>query len=568
MSFEVTPEHEAIYAHTDSGASLAVLAGAGTGKTATAVEITKRAPNRRTLYLAFNKPVADQARRRFPGHVTSKTAHALAFAAVGHQYKERISTSIWDLRSKIEDRFTPHWIANGGHTDTAKVAALATIATIVAYCQTADDDIAEHHVPESSYDASVITKLARMLWRSIIDPSSTIPVLHDFYLKLYQLSKPRIPIASIIYDEAQDANGAMLDIVLRQTAQLIFIGDPAQAIYGWRGATDAFDAIHLPRLPLSASWRFGQDIANIANFILDTRPRTDHVRMIGRGGPSSVIRDSGSDGHPNVYLSRSNSGLIGRASHYARQGARISIPKGIDQICAWSLAAFDLWKYGNTRHPAFSFFGSWNDLCEAAGTQLGAPYRQYVELVQANLNDVPEIIHLITARAVPQETADIILSTVHTFKGSEGHHVRLGDDFSPFCSEKQRNFEPTGIFEYDVEEANLAYVAVTRARGLLELGGYAGVLVQSLENARRMAHRSLAEAPGLPLDLVLPTAPTPVAVHATSARELALDYAADPVPPRPAPVSTPPREPAPKPVYYPCFDGQTPSLFPPPAEAD
>lgn len=56
---------------------------AGTGKTTTLVNYAKRRPHLRFLYVAFNKSVADEAQRRFPGNVTSKTVHSLAFADIG-----------------------------------------------------------------------------------------------------------------------------------------------------------------------------------------------------------------------------------------------------------------------------------------------------------------------------------------------------------------------------------------------------------------------------------------------------------------------------------------------------
>ena len=63
---------------------LALQAGAGTGKT-TALAQLAHATRRRGRYLAYNRAIAQDATRRFPRSVLCKTAHALAYAAVGHR---------------------------------------------------------------------------------------------------------------------------------------------------------------------------------------------------------------------------------------------------------------------------------------------------------------------------------------------------------------------------------------------------------------------------------------------------------------------------------------------------
>lgn len=61
------------------------LCPAGTGKTTTLVKYAEQRPHLRFLYVAFNKSVANEAQRRFPSNVISKTVHSLAFADIGRR---------------------------------------------------------------------------------------------------------------------------------------------------------------------------------------------------------------------------------------------------------------------------------------------------------------------------------------------------------------------------------------------------------------------------------------------------------------------------------------------------
>jgi len=93
---------------------------------------------------------------------------------------------------------------------------------------------------------------AEELWKLISDPNYTkvnaLP--HDAYVKIWQLSKPTNlqdteRVDCIMIDEAQDMNGAMLDVFLHQTGcPRIIVGDPYQQIYQWRKSQLFFYAGH------------------------------------------------------------------------------------------------------------------------------------------------------------------------------------------------------------------------------------------------------------------------------------------------------------------------------------
>jgi AAA domain len=74
-----------------SGDELALIAGAGTGKTTT-LELMGQAARTGTcgIYMTFNRAAADDARARCPRDVKCSTAHSLAFRATGQEFKDRL----------------------------------------------------------------------------------------------------------------------------------------------------------------------------------------------------------------------------------------------------------------------------------------------------------------------------------------------------------------------------------------------------------------------------------------------------------------------------------------------
>ena len=71
---KLTPEQQAILDRPPT-TTIKVAAGAGCGKTSTLIEYGRRWPAR-GLYLAFNKSIADEARRKFPASIETRTAHS------------------------------------------------------------------------------------------------------------------------------------------------------------------------------------------------------------------------------------------------------------------------------------------------------------------------------------------------------------------------------------------------------------------------------------------------------------------------------------------------------------
>lgn len=489
--YELTAEQKAIVARSKARKSFAVKAFAGSGKTSTAVEIVKANPDVRFLYIAFNRKVAEEARERFPRNCTVKTAHALAFASHGKPFVDRLTTSTFQLKKALAERFERAYLAHGGDAEHLNAAFLATIDSLNEFFASDRARIALDDVAEGPYDRALIAKIARAIWRAMTDVAETIPVTHDAYLKAWQLSRPTLPAQYLIFDECQDASPAMLDVVLNSGIPTIFIGDPWQSIYAFRGAVDAFRRIgHLPTLPLSSSWRFGPEIAAQANAILSALG--ERTPLKGHGPASRVITAIDSNVVPDAVVARTTGGLITEAVALAGAGSTIHIVGGIDQIFAWLKATYEMIAFGRSRHADFVAFKNYDELKETAELPIGKAYAPYVRLGEQYGTGLLQVLAQLEAAHVAKAAdAAVVLSSAHRFKGQEAPRVRIADDYRPFARiEPPKNKDDKEHLVVDLQEANLAYVALTRGKEVLDISRYLDVLRQSLD----------ALASGLPIE--------------------------------------------------------------------
>jgi len=92
VNFEATPQQDEAVGRFLSGSDLVVQAGAGTGKTSTLKLMAEAAPRQRGQYIAFNRSIVEEAGRKMPASVSARTAHSLAFAAVGKPLAHKLQS--------------------------------------------------------------------------------------------------------------------------------------------------------------------------------------------------------------------------------------------------------------------------------------------------------------------------------------------------------------------------------------------------------------------------------------------------------------------------------------------
>lgn len=268
MSYPDTPEQAAVIAW--KGTRLVVSACAGSGKTTTLRRFAEENPTERMLYVAYNRAIRDEAEQKFPFNVICKTSHQLAWPTVGKHYSQRLVNTLrlTDVARALNSR---NWLL-----------ARLTLDVLNRFMCSASAKISEEHLPDQDDSKGLqperILLSAQNIWAMMSSRQGSFLVTHDTYLKIYQLSKPDLSAryTTVLFDEAQDANPVTSAIILEQACRVVLVGDTHQQIYRFRGADNALHAPQLEcadRLWLTHSFRFGPEIAEVANRLLSLKGR-------------------------------------------------------------------------------------------------------------------------------------------------------------------------------------------------------------------------------------------------------------------------------------------------------
>ena len=240
-----------------------VRAFAGTGKTTTLLEYVKRRPGHKFAYLTFNRQVMLEAERKFPANTKALNFHRLAFKARGFAYNQKMLRgslrprrvrrvgSPLQRRTRGARHSNPRGVPQvrgRAHHPGPRAPGRAGEEGVLQ--RLGEGSIGEERSRDAEED---LAALATDLWESMrrrrdpnVDKDTSLPMTDSGYLKLYQLSKPRLDYDYdvLMLDEAQDAAPVMADIILQQEGcAKILVGDPHQEIYSFMGAKNAMAAV-------------------------------------------------------------------------------------------------------------------------------------------------------------------------------------------------------------------------------------------------------------------------------------------------------------------------------------
>jgi superfamily I DNA/RNA helicase len=448
-----------------------INAVAGSGKTST-LKMMADEYKKESLYMAFNKAIAQEASAEFPDHVECRTTHSLAFAEFGRDIAHKLKrpkTKSYKNFAQSSSEIASYYNLEDIEDVTKATLGMLVKTTVKRYEQSADKIIQEKHVPHSilrdlektredmdkGHIVSVVLSTAKKYWKDKKSPVSDVLATHDTYLKLWQLSNPRLDYDIIYVDEAQDTNPVVLDVVKKQThAKIAYVGDTYQSIYQFRGAVNAMETITAPTRLLSMSFRYGQQIADVATDIIGGAIEV-------KGNPDILSEVNTAKTHKKyTKLFRTNGALISEAIHLISSGAKIKC-----EIDVWnfintleSAVALHKGDMEKVKHEDILAYTDWNDLVECSEEN---PEMKRIRRIIENGDAYNYLKHLKDFTKQDRKRYDIILTTAHKSKGRQWDHVILADDFPEIIE---------GDFsEISDQERNLIYVAATRAVKTLDV---------------------------------------------------------------------------------------------------
>ena len=484
-----------------SKGNIKINAVAGSGKTTTIIEYAKTRPkNSRILYLAFNKSVKIEAEKKFRdkklSNVQVETAHSLAFRYI-------VMGSVYKIKNEYKTNEIAELLGLQGDGEKHEEYIVANhINKFIAYfCNSDKKNIKDLNYLDIVTDSkaqnfvrkfySYIEKQTRLLLAKM--NNGEIDIIHDFYLKKFQLSNPILPYDYILFDEGQDASPAMLDIFLKQKAIKVIVGDTHQQIYGWRFAVNSLEQVDYKTYFLSTSFRFGQDIANLAMRILHWKTHiTDYKPMIikGAGEQKPIKIDTkkkvGKVAKTKAVLARTNLGLLLLAIEYVTEKKKVKQIYFEGNISSYTYAdegasLYDVMNLYYEKHHLIrdKMIASMKDIDDlkdyiekTEDVQLG----MMLEIVKKYGDEIPDIIKAIKDKHVnkdEKEKAEIVFSTVHRCKGMEYDAIHLAEDFITEKKIKAAKEKEDDQLEANIswlnEEINLLYVAVTRAKSQIHI---------------------------------------------------------------------------------------------------
>ncbi len=528
QSFPPTPEQQNILDAFTTGGDMVIIAGAGTGKTSTITMLADALYDQdrtaRGVYIAFNKGIATEVKSKFfYGNVDASTIHSLAFrgarntphlapllgklggrnGAVPLRVSERpkmfgVSSGIAVLRypeRPMHPEDNPAILKIGGTT-----AVRAALDAITKWCQSADAEVGPEHVILKKNQVSTearphyrerIAELARRMWvQDIMSPDGRLNYAHDYYLKAWVLTKPDLckqlglegRRAVLFFDEAQDSRPCITELVMNQRGkmQLVLCGDSSQAIYRFTGCQDAMrgfkDTENVTALTLSKTFRFGPDIACIANQILARIDGAD-IRIIPDYRVKSVVAQSAN--LPDAIICRSNSVVIENMLELLDSGKKVFCAANTQMIAEVANDYMRIVAGDRPKSGAMKQFSSIDAIteylraCSAAEKEAfatgDAEILDEIELddaLRATLRAIKRfgavsILKGLHSLERTEATADVVVSTIHKSKGQQWDSVHVAWD----VSDLPRITHPLQLRD----ELMLLYVAATRAKKNLQL---------------------------------------------------------------------------------------------------
>lgn len=497
--FKPSPYQKAIFDFVASGrGSAKIEAVAGSGKTTTIVKALELIPPYlKVAFLAFNRSIAQELKKLVPGHVQACTLNSL-----GHRAWTKHVGKVCQLDANKTRAILDAIVESSGwdgdtygkfrenRSEITKMVALAKAHGLApSGCGLTglvpDDirswlDLIDHHnLDVEEEDIHFVIETARQALKVSVRKQGLIDFDDQLYMTvLYNVPMFRFDV--IFVDEAQDLSPiqhALLRKALKPGGRLIAVGDPRQAIYGFRGA-DAESMARLGRdfgcvnLPLSISYRCPQNVVMYAQQIVS------HIEAAPSAPEGEVISlphyDAQDFNAEDLIICRNTAPVVEMAYALIRRRVPVRVlGREIGQGLVALINRLDRRKSGRNIHgekglverldrwrqrETEKYVAKGDDAKAEAVADKAETLQVMIE--ESDVETAEDLIREIEQLFSDDKKEILTLSTVHKAKGLEAPRVFvLEPDLMP--SKYARK-------EWQIEqEKNLMYVAYTRAKQTL-----------------------------------------------------------------------------------------------------
>lgn len=474
-----TPQQVAVLDHFRSGdGDLCVTARAGAGKTSTIIKgIRVRPPRSRAMLCAFSKLIAEELVGRLKSHgdrwAEAKTLHAIGNRAITRALGRQVPNS----RRELE---LAEGICHEESEAVEEIAKLAALAKEIApeaadnvdllEATAIDFGLAGDAEDEKGWTVTDRACAAAEVVRASRQPTGSISFSDMLYLPIALDLRPD-QYDLVVVDEAQDLSQSQLTLAVRMRApggRIVVVGDPRQAIFSWRGAAPGAlertaQQLGAKRLGLTVSFRCARAI------IAEARKLVPDITA-APGAPAGLVGKSTEAQLPalaqpgDFMLSRTNAPLARTCLAILRQGKRAKIA-GRDLAAGLIKLISNLGRGGATLDVFRVRLEGWRE--REVARALAAKRQARADLVADQADMIAEIARdaqtvdglIAFIRRLFDDSDDeprVVCSTIHRAKGLEAGRVFV-------LQETLDAMRPSTPLE-EAEEANLKYVAITRAR--------------------------------------------------------------------------------------------------------
>jgi superfamily I DNA/RNA helicase len=218
------------------------------------------------------------------------------------------------------------------------------------------------------------------------------------------------------------------------------------------------EKIKAPTKVLSKSFRYGQEIADLATFIID-----GSIQVKGMESIASKITKIDSEQYTKIF--RTNSALLSEAVRLIEQGAKVKCeidPKKFKSMINSSYALFKE-DNANIKDDEIAVYATWSEMLDDAKDN--PEIKRLTDIVLNHKTfTYTKALDTLIKDSKSNKPYDIILTTAHKSKGMEWSNVIIADDFNT-----ETILKSVGDSGYNQQEVNLFYVACTRAINTIQL---------------------------------------------------------------------------------------------------